>query len=236
MENGNWIGVGSWQRVGKTSREIGEGGKGRRWTYEIATDRKAVGAALPVRARVPRRELAVAQEVVRLRLGLGRELLVDRARVDQQRRLRFRRVFLRSRVGQSLVTNSARRDGMRVRSGDACTRGTHLEILRDLEEGRVRDGDDVDLAREREVEAGARPVAVADHGEPVDALCLERRNQSAHGGQGTRGGVLAEPAHEVVVAAGVERVLRERIVVEVVRDEDLEAVTRKVVGQKLIGR
>ena len=99
----------------------------------------------------------------------------------------------------------------------------------------MRDGDHLDLAREREVEPGARAVAEADRGELGDALRLERGDQRAEGGQRARSRVLAEPAHEVVLAVRVERVLRERVIVEVVWGVDLEAVARKVIGQKLIG-
>ena len=191
-------------------------------------------AALPVGAQIPRCELAAAQDFVRLRLGLGRELLVDRARVDQQGRLRFCSVFLGDpdiRVGVSafpVVTVALWQEN---RNGGKA----HLKILWDLEEGRVRDGDDLDLAREREVEPGTRAVAEADRGELGNPLRLEGSNQGANGRQYIRGGVFAEPAHEVVGAVRVERVLRERVVVEVVWNVDLEAVARKVIGQKLIG-
>ena len=65
-------------------------------TYHVTADSKAVRAALPVCALVAGRELAIAEELVRLRLRLKGEHVVNRARVDQERRLRRRQVFLRA--------------------------------------------------------------------------------------------------------------------------------------------
>jgi hypothetical protein len=53
-----------------------------------------VRAPVRVRAHVARRELAAAEDRVRLGLLLGRERLVDLARVDEQRRARVGGVAL----------------------------------------------------------------------------------------------------------------------------------------------
>ena len=53
-----------------------------------------MSAPLPVGALVAGSELAITEELIRLRLRLEGEHVINRARVDQERRLRARQVFL----------------------------------------------------------------------------------------------------------------------------------------------
>ena len=170
-------------------------------THQIATDREAVGAAWPVRLRVPRRELAAPEDLVRNLLRLDGPHLVGLARVDKEWRLRDLEVF--------------------------------LDVLGRFDHGRVRRRDDVHVASEREVEAEAAPVAVAQRADLGHAVGLERVQYRADDDVRAREGVLAEPLHEIERRAGVERVDGCRVVVKDVGHNDLEAVAREVIGEEL---
>ena len=97
----------------------------------------------------------------------------------------------------------------------------------------MRDRDDVELVVEREVEGDTRAEAVADRAEPDHALLLERAHDALRDLDDARVGVLAEPGHEVEVGARVQRVRRDRVAVEQVGQDDLEAIARIVVGKEL---
>lgn len=107
----------------------------------VAADSEAVRATGPVRAEVVLRLwLAAAEDVVADLLLLGRVLLVDLARVDEQRHAR--RLEL-------------------------------LEVLGHLQQRRVGDDDDLELAVVHEVERVACAKAVACRAELRDSLLLE---------------------------------------------------------------
>ena len=97
----------------------------------------------------------------------------------------------------------------------------------------MRDADDVDVAREGEVERGARPKAVPDRAEPGHALRLECADDRADELVDLVDGVLGEPGGEVERGAGVEGVGGDRVALEEVGHDDFEAVARKVVGEQL---
>ena len=179
-------------------------------------------AALPVCALVAGRKLAIAEELVRLRLRLKGEHVVDRARVDQERRLGRRQVFLRVIPGKPHTQEL----------GLAAV-ATHLEVIGDLEQRGVAHGDRLDLVREREVEADTRTEAVAHSTELGHAVGLERGDDGARDLLDALAGVLAEPGHEVEVGAGVQRIGRDGVGVEEVGHDDLEAIAREVIGKEL---
>lgn len=129
--------------------------------HNVPANSEAVRAAIPVRALVSGRKLAPAEDLVRLRLCLNWKLRVDRARVDEQRRLRGRQVFLSHKQRQP-------------NPGASSAHLTHLEVIGDLQERRVRDADDVHLAVVRKVERGARAIAEPDGADLRDAVRLER--------------------------------------------------------------
>ncbi len=63
-------------------------------TYNVSLDSEAVHTSWPVRALVSRRELATTKNLIGLLPRRNGELRVDFARVDQERRLRYLRIFL----------------------------------------------------------------------------------------------------------------------------------------------
>ena len=65
-------------------------------TYHVPSNSKSVVAPIPVRPLIPGRVLAAPENLVCDRLRLLGKHLVDLARVDEQRRLGLRCVFLGS--------------------------------------------------------------------------------------------------------------------------------------------
>ena len=95
----------------------------------------------------------------------------------------------------------------------------------------MRDRDGSELVRDREVERGARAEAEPDRGERGHALRLERADDVARDARDALRVVLPEPGGEVE-RARVERVLGERVALEEVGEDDLEAVARVVVREE----
>ena len=89
--------------------------------HQVPAHRETVEATRPVRALVPRRELAAAEYLVCNRLALNGELFVVLAAVDEKRSRGLGLVFL-----QTGPTRSA----LRARHIAHCT---HLEVSRNLE-------------------------------------------------------------------------------------------------------
>lgn len=98
----------------------------------------------------------------------------------------------------------------------------------------MRDGEYGDDVVEREVEADAGAVAVANAGDLGDTALLQRREDLTRPGLCVVGPVLDEPGTEVKLDARVERPGRACLLEEVGHD-DLVAVEGKVICEKLIG-
>ena len=110
-----------------------------------------------------------------------------------------------------------------------------LQVIGSLQEGGMRDSDDVDVAREGEVEGETAAVAESDGTELGDARGLEGLDYGADEGVGPLWGVTAKPRPNVEVHTGLEGVRRSGLAIEDIWCDNLEAVARKVIGKELLG-
>ena len=99
----------------------------------------------------------------------------------------------------------------------------------------MRDADDVDVAREGEVERGARPKAVPDRAEPGDALRLECVDDRADPLVDLVERVVGEPGR-AIKGTGVESVDGDGVALVEVGHDDLEAIASEVIREELYSK
>ena len=113
-------------------------------------------------------------------------------------------------------------------------KGTHLDVIRDLQKRRVRHCERGDCVLKGEVEASACAVAVASDADLGHPALLEGSEHLADAGLGEVDAVAAEPDADVERRAGLEGGDGRALLEELGRD-GLQAVAGEVIDEKLIG-